>query len=103
VVDVDQMARRQVLAPGASAHNRFAGGHPLATLHRFSALRPSVRASSASPTFPGKLELTPSLALTLAIQHLVSVFHPLFAQIAYLFRDEAFTAVELLPARLNHG
>jgi len=39
----------------------------------------------------------------LVLQHLVGVFHPLFAQIAYLFGDEAFAEVELLPARLNHG
>jgi hypothetical protein len=39
----------------------------------------------------------------LVFQHLVSLFHPLFAQIAYLFRKEAFAEVELLPALLNHA
>jgi hypothetical protein len=38
----------------------------------------------------------------LVFQHLVGMFHPLFAQVAYLFRDETFTEMKLLSARLNH-
>src|ERR1039457_7192926 len=39
----------------------------------------------------------------LILQHLVGMGPPLFAQIAYFFRDRTFTEVELLPARFNHA